>query len=233
MSTVVSITQPTYLPWLGYFNLVAKSDVFIFLDTVQFEKQSWQCRNRIRTKKGEIKWLSVPIKKHNLDTAINEIEIENNKQVWRRKHLLTLEQNLGKTPYYKEVQNLYENILCDKNYKYLADMNIKFISNVARSFGLKTKMFRASDLEIPGNQSQLLLNICNYFDADQFYCNAGSAVYLESSRAEFKCNGVEIVYQDWKHPVYEQSGDEFTSHLSCVDAIACMGIALSSQKVKE
>jgi len=232
MSFTVSITQPTYLPWLGYFNLIAKSDVFVFLDTVQFEKQSWQSRNRIRTRKGEVKWLPVPIKSHDLNTTVENIEVASNRQIWKRKQLLTLEHSFGKAPFFKEAQSLYNTILKDNSYDLLADMNIEFIKCVVSAFGLKTKIVRCSELSVNGTQAELLLDICKYFKATQFYCNSGSSVYLESSRLDFKKEGVEITYQEWPHPEYQQSGDGFISHLSCLDAIACLGVDVTADMIR-
>ena len=98
--TTAAIMQPTYLPYLGYFQLMAASDVFVFLDDVQFARRSWQSRNRILTAQGEL-MLTVPVKKHDRDTPIHAIEIDDS-QPWRDKHLAAIRHAYGKRPFFEE-----------------------------------------------------------------------------------------------------------------------------------
>lgn len=229
----VAITQPTFLPWLGYFNLVATADVFVVLDTVQFEKQSWQTRNRVRTRKGEVLWLPVPVVDMPLSTLIKDIRIAPNPPTWRRKLFATLDQNLARAPFYKEARELARIVLePDTPHELLAEMNIDFIRGVARAFGLKAQILRSSELPGEGVRADLLLGLCRHFGADRYYSNAGSSVYLEESRPMFAEAGVEIVYQQWSHPEYQQAGEGFVSHLCCLDAIACMGVEQAGASVR-
>lgn len=225
MGLTVSITQPTYLPWLGYFDLISRADVFVLLDTVQFEKQSWQSRNRIRTKNGVVHWITVPIKHSSLDTVIRDTEIAPNPNTWRRKHASTIQQNLGRAPYYDELFEIFNPIIQDGKQTLLADLNFDFISAVAHGLKLDTQIVRSSELSISGDRIEFLLSICQYYGASCYYSNAGSSAYLEPERPRFSREGVNIMYQDWTHPQYSQVGDGFLSHLSCIDALACMGVS--------
>jgi hypothetical protein len=229
----VAISQPTFLPWLGYFNLIASADVFVLLDTVQFEKQSWQSRNRVRTTQGDVQWLSVPVSNQPLSTPIQTIHIAPSPPGWRRKQLKTLEQHLRRTPFFEETETLYKTVLGESaTHTFLADLNIEFIQATSQMLGIDTHLVRCSDLPVDGKRADFLLNICQHFGATTYLSNAGSAVYLEASRSDFSAAGVNILYQDWPHPEYSQNGPGFVSHLSCVDAIACMGGIKASAAVK-
>lgn len=223
MSLTISITQPTYLPWLGYFDLINRSDVFVILDTVHFQKQSWQSRNRIRTSDGSIQWISVPISRKSANKHISEIEIAINPNTWRKKHTLTIQHNLGSAPFYGEIIEIIDTVVTSGSQPYLADLNYDFIVSVVNSLNINTEIVRLSELEIHGTRVELLINICRNFGARTFYCNAGSASYLENDRHKFYEQGLEIQYQNWFHPKYIQMGDGFVSHLSCLDALACVG----------
>lgn len=207
---------------MGYFELIARSDVFVFLDSVQFEKQSWQSRNRIRTRKGDIQWLSVPIAKAPLDTAISEIEIAPNPPGWKEKQYKTILTHLRTAPHFSEVEQMLEGHF-QGSQSHLADLNISFISTVARELGIDTELVRSSRLTSEGKKADLLLNLCEELGADHYYSNAGSAVYLEAERERFESNGIELEFQDWTHPVYDQLGRGFVSHLAVIDGLSCMG----------
>lgn len=230
---IVAISQPTFLPWLGYFNLIATADVFVFLDTVQFERQSWQSRNRLRTAKGDVQWLPVPVSKQPLATLVRDVAIASNPPVWRRKLSGTIANCLGKAPFFEDARSLAASALGnDSAFDNLADMNIHFIGEVTRAFGIGTRLVRSSELPVAGQRADLLLDICRYLGATTYYSNAGSSVYLEESRPMFLEAGIQLTYQDWIHPVYQQTGPDFVSHLSCLDAIACMGTAAAAAAVR-
>lgn len=229
----IAITQPTYLPWLGYFNLVATADIFVVLDTVQFEKQSWQSRNRLRTTTGDILWLSVPVTNQPLETPVKDIKIAPNPPGWRRKQMSTFRQNLRRAPFFAKSEALAETILGDQSSDtLLADLNLSYIQAVAQALHIETRFVRCSELPVTGSRAELLLNICNHFGADRYYSNAGSSVYLEASRPDFEKAGIDLVYQQWQHPEYAQTGSGFVSHLSSLDALACMGTAAAETAVK-
>lgn len=222
----IAITQPTYLPWLGYFELIAKADTFVFLDTVQFERQSWQSRNKIRSSDGRTQWLSIPVVSAPLNTIIKDIELATNTRVTFRKQYQTIRQALSKAPYFSEVDGLLaEHFDASLIPHKLADLNIRFIQKTAQAMGLTTTRFlRASELALSGTRETLLISICKDLGASSYYSNAGSACYLEAARETFNESGIELAYQNWLHPEYAQLGQPFESHLSCIDAIASVGL---------
>ena len=222
----VAITQPTCLPWLGYFELIAQVDAFVFLDSVQFEKQSWQSRNKIRSNDGRLQWLSAPVMNAPLDTAIKDIDLAPNAQKIFNKQHRTIRQELGKAPYFHEAEGiLSEHFDLNLATSNLADFNIRFIEKVTEALGVKpTKFFRSSALQASGHREELLIRICEELGGDFYYSNAGSASYLEEARSKFENAGIELAFQNWEHPTYPQLCEPFESHLSCVDAIASVGL---------
>ena len=98
----VVVTQPTYLPWLGYFEQLARADVFVFLDTVQFARRSWQSRNRLKDSRDQSFWLTVPVTKQPRETALRDIRIHATEN-WADSHLSSLQYHLGKAPYYRQM----------------------------------------------------------------------------------------------------------------------------------
>ena len=124
----ISIMQPTYFPWAGYFNLISQADVFIFLDDVQFEKCSWQNRNRILLG-GNPLWITVPSIRKDISQKINEIQIDDQKH-WRRKHIKTIEQAYAKSLFRSEVVELVH-LIDDENINLLSELNIRIIQIIA------------------------------------------------------------------------------------------------------
>lgn len=218
----VAISQPTYLPWLGYFQQISQVDSFVFLDTVQFEKQSWQSRNRIKDHQDQLIWLSVPIQSHSLGAKIQDIKLAQQGLNWQRKHLNSISTYLGKTPYLKEVQQLLQAVF-DQEFDKLADLNIALIRAFCQKMGIKTQLLRASELNVSGSKTDLLLQILQQLDADCYYANQGSRIYLEQEASRFADLEIELKYQQWAHPEYQQKGQDFISHLAWPDAVCHQG----------
>lgn len=216
----LAIQQPTYLPWLGYFEQIAQCDVFVFLDNVQFERHSWQNRNRLRTVAGDSFWLTVPVEHATLHTPIKDITVLRKNDVWVRKHGNSLQASLGKAPFYKAFQHVVGKWLVH-DVLMLADLNIALITDLARMLGLKPTFIRASDLPLTESKSALVAQICKIVGATRYYSAAGARAYLQEDM--FAPLRVKLQYQDWPHPVYAQTGPGFVSHLSIMDALMNIG----------
>ena len=220
----VVITQPTYLPWMGFFEQVARADIFVFLDNVQFEVQSWQCRNRLRSVGGDPFWITVPIAAHPLTMSLRDINIAHDKPNWRSSHLKSISGVLGRAPFFKQLFPLFELWLA-KDYEKLVDLNISGIRRVADLLSLVTEWKLASELPVGGAKGELVLNICRHLDATVYRANAGSRAYLEPMIPQFRECGIEIEFQNWPHPIYRQRGEGFVSHMAVVDALMNVGPA--------
>jgi hypothetical protein len=221
MTRTAVVTQPTYLPWLGYFQAIASADVVVFLDTVQFERRSWQSRNRLKGSNGEPYWLTVPVAKHSQDTPILEIQIADTDD-WAAKHLRSIGLSLQGAPHgdaaLESVAPHYATPPAG-----LSDLNISLIGATLSSLDIVREIHRASELGVVGRRTDLLLAICKDVGADRYLSAAGAAAYLEDERGDFDDAEIEVVYQTWEHPVYPQAGPGFVSHLAAIDAIANLG----------
>jgi hypothetical protein len=214
---ITSISQPTLFPWLGYFDMIKKSDVFVFLDNVKFEKSSWQMRNRLKTiskNSDHIIWIRIPTKAKTSNELIKNIEIDNSKD-WKKDHLKTFEINYGKKT--KEITFLQE--LYKKEWTNLADFNIEFITKCCKFLEINTKIIRASDLSVKGKKSYLVLDICKNLNTTKYLANPGSKQYLENDKQIFENEKIQLEYHNFKHPHYNQKGVKFIEKLSVLDLI--------------
>ena len=212
---IVSIMQPTYLPWIGYFDLIAKADLFVFLDDVQFARRSWQQRNRILIN-GKEKLLTIPIhKKGKRDQLIKDVIIDDT-QKWRTQHFKTLELAYRNAPYSKRVLELMEQVIFSP-IKNLSELNQRIIKALSRELGLKTPFQRSSDLETMGNSSLKLLEICSSLNATKYLSASGSRDYIEKEGFFIQSN-ILVDYQTFIPTPYKQVGSKcFIPSLSAID----------------
>lgn len=218
----VAIMQPTFLPWSGYFNLIAQVQKFVFLDDVQFEKQSWQTRNRILFN-GKETFLVVPTRKARLSDEIREIRIASEKN-WRRKHWMTLQGAYSRAPFGKKMLELLEDIYLDKDVDFLSELNQRIIKRISIALGLDAQFFRASDLGCGGRRSAHLVEIIEALECNEYLSPKGSEEYMKIDGFDRMC-GARLVYQQFvPKPYIQYRGKDFISHLSIVDVIANIGV---------
>lgn len=211
--------QPTYLPWLGYFELIDNCDLFIFLDDVQFVRKSWQQRNRIKTPDGEL-LLTVPVlTKGKLEQQIRDVRI-NNDLPWRSKHLGSIINNYQKAAFFgKYIDPIAE--IYSQPYSDLLTLNIRLIEFIKEALGIKTKTILSSQLNAGGGRTIKIVNICKACNAKSLYDARGAADILDLDL--FEQNDIEIIFQDYKHPVYNQVCGDFLPHLSALDLLLNVG----------
>ncbi|MDR3560125.1 MAG: WbqC family protein [Negativicutes bacterium] len=210
---ILTAHQPAYLPWLGYFDKIASSDIFVYLDKVQFEKNSYVNRNLIKTGQGPL-WLTIPVKmKGHMSKTIIDMEIDyaNN---WKKKHLSSIFLNYKKTPQfevkYSKIEDLYR-----KDYQYISELLWDQLMFWINELNIDTKIVRMSDLSIKSTKSDLVLDLCKYFDASTYGSGALGRDYLEEDK--FQASNIRITFQDYQYPVYPQLWGEFLPNLSIVD----------------
>lgn len=213
----VSISQPTLLPWIGYFDMIQKSDVFVFLDNVNFKKRTWHMRNRLKTGSkidaSEI-WLRIPTKSTTRNTLMTDVLIDNH-QDWKKNHLDIFQSNYGKN--YKKIDFLEK--LYQQDWDGIANFNIAFITECCKFLEISTTLVRASELEVEGRKSNLILDICKKMNATEFLANLGSRDYLENDKEIFEKENIKIFYHKYEHKQYNQRGDTFLEHLSVLDLL--------------
>lgn len=214
----VAIAQPTYLPWMGYFDLMDQVDCFVILDSVQFEKQSWQQRNRIKTPSG-LQWLTVPVVFRGLlGQRIQDVEIRSTD--FASKHLRAIELNYRRSPHFDVYfPQLVELLSASRNQQGLVDLNLRLIEWFCRLLGLQTRMIRSSTMKEEGRRCELLVNLCGHLKG-QFYLSAlGSAGYLLKELNRFFEAGIQVGFQNYQHPSYQQLFPPFCPYASVLDLL--------------
>lgn len=214
----VAICQPTYLPWLGYFDLIDQVDKFVLLDTVQFEKQSWQQRNRIKTPTG-LQWLTVPVVfRGKLGQKICDVEIRETD--FGRTHLRSIELNYARSPFFADLFPEVSAILSTiEQGTHLADLNWRLLELFVGLLGIRTPLIRSSSLEETGKRTQLLANLCRKLGADEYMSPIGSAEYLMDELSVMTEAKVETVFHNYSHPEYKQRFPPFLPFASVIDLI--------------
>ncbi|MGO9903230.1 MAG: WbqC family protein [Solirubrobacteraceae bacterium] len=216
---IVSIMQPTYLPWMGYFDLIEQSDVFVFLDTVAFSRQSWQQRNRIATPQGPL-WLTVPVR-HQAKQLIGDVEIDNT-QAWRHKHWMSFTTYYRRAPFWDAYAPALEAIYA-REWILLSPLNIAIIDTLCELAEIKRRFVSAGELGgLSENREGKLVEICRRLEARTYLSPIGSLTYLESDTG-FAAAGIELTFHNFRHPTHRQAGDGFMSHLSFLDALMNVG----------
>lgn len=212
----VGILQPGYLPWLGFFEQIHRSDIFVLYDDVQYDKHGWRNRNRIKTPQGPL-WLTVPVEASLRERPlINDVRIDNRQQ-WRRKHLGSIRQSYSGARHFERYIGFFEEGY-SREWEFIVDLDLHFITLLCRLLGLGDRqLVRSSDLQVEGERDERLLSICRRFEADKFYEGAAGRSYIDT--AMFAAGGVRVEFQDYRHPVYEQCHGEFVTYLSVIDLL--------------
>ncbi len=218
-SITVSVLQPGYLPWLGFFDQLYRSDHFVYYDDVQFDKHGWRNRNRIKSPNGP-HWLSVPVlHKNQGKPRIMDVEIDN-RQEWARKHLGTIKQFYNKAPFLNRYLPELEEILL-RPWQKIAELDFAVADLIIRWLHLDCSIYRSSRLGIQGDRSSRLINICRHFGATHYLSGDAAEDYLDTPL--FEEAGIKVVWQRYRHPVYPQLHGEFIPYLSILDLLLNCG----------
>lgn len=223
---ISAVMQPTFNPWMGYFDMIDQVDVFIFLDDVQLSKQSWQTRNKIKTQQGEL-LLSIPLKSdssmksRNINTAHTADHLD-----WRSKQLKSIHGAYVKSPFFKPVFEFIEQYYKSSS-STISLFNADFIRLVCEHIGLKKNFFLSSQLSgIAGEKDDRVVLICKTVGSDQYLSPKGSAKYinLKNEGGAFVIHGIDLYYHEYLHPQYPQLHGDFISHLGIIDLLFNVGL---------
>lgn len=227
---VVSIHQPHYFPWIGYFDKIAKSDVFVLLDQVQFEKGSNMNRNRIIDNNGEIKYINIPGETHGfLDKEYKDLKTKDI-AVWTKKQYSILSN------YYQKANAKVEMLDCldaflNRDYDTICEWTCSSIEMICNLLGIKTKLVYQSCIKYDNTRkkSDLVLSLCEAVGADVYLSGRGASIeYLDRER--FAVSGVSILFQDFIHPIYRQINTaSFIPGVSILDMLFNCGIEESKR----
>ena len=214
----VGIIQSSYLPWIGYFNIINRVDKFVLLDTVQFDL-SWRNRNRIRTDSligwG---WLTVPIlKKGKTHQLLKDAQIDNSNK-WQKRHWNLIKQYYGKAKYFHEYAPFFEEVFCKKKWDYLVELNQHLMEFFLINLDISTEINIASDMCLSGlRKNELNIKIIQECGSNYFLANRASRIYIDAK--EYEKHGIEVIFHEYEHPIYLQTLQPFISHLSVIDVL--------------
>ena len=212
---MIAMHQSQFLPWVPYFYKIIKSDIFVVLDNVQFQKNGIQNRNQIKTPQGAI-WLTVPVKSK-LGTPINEVEVSNAYNY--SKLLKTIDLNYKKSPYYDLIYPIIEATF-NKKYKYLNDINIQLLTNILEFIGTKTKIIYSSEIATTKSKNELVIEIIKNSGGCEYLSGKGALDYMDLAR--FKKEDIKLYTYDFNHANYPQLWNKhqgFIPRLSILDLL--------------
>ena len=213
----VAIHQPQFLPWLGYLDKIDQADLFVVLDNVQFKKNEWQNRNRIRTAQGW-QWLTVPVLhtfgQRIMDTSINQTVD------WQSKHLRAVEMHYGRAAYRDRflvgLREMYR-----RPWERLSALNLAVLRWLLETFGINTPLRLASEMSLRDDPTDRLIDICRAAGATHYLAGSGATSYMDVPR--FEASGVTLEVQDFRHPVYPQCYDPFIPGMAAIDLLFTSG----------
>jgi hypothetical protein len=218
---IVSGHQPNYLPWLGFFDKMRNSDLFIIEDDVQFERQGFTNRNKVKTIDG-VKWLTVPVHHENVPLKISQVQIANSSEhSWALRHWLTLKHSYCKAPYWQDYSSFFEDAYARKWDK-LIDLNLHLIRGIMKFFDIQTPLVMGSSLGVKGKKSELIIAQCKAVGGDMQLAGIGGKGYIDTKR--FEEEGIRLCFQNFEQPYYPQLHGEFAYNLSVVDYLFCSGV---------
>jgi hypothetical protein len=224
MSKTVVIHQPDFSPYLGFFHRFLEADLYVVLDHVQFVygSRAWTHRDKIKTPAGE-KWLTLSVKKSPRGTAINEIEISQDKN-WREDNIQLIYTNYKDAKFYSEILSEVE-----KLYSYtgnsLLEFNMNSIELLMDLLDVRIPLIYASSLEPEGHKNQLLIDLLRKVDATHYLSGVGAKDYFDANL--FIESGIEIIWQNFTHPIYPQLHNDYIPYLSSFDVLFNCGITQS------
>lgn len=212
----IAILQSNYIPWKGYFDMIAKVDEFIIYDDVQFTKNDWRNRNKIKTPNG-LQWLSIPIRQKHLQQKISETEISDKR--WAAKHWKTLQQNYirteGFSTYSEAVAELYEKA---SKLELLSEVNLLFIRAICEFSNINTTIRNCEEYELRGDRVDRLINLCHQASANIYLSGPSAKNYFNES--QFLDAGINVEWMDYSnYPEYAQVHPPFEHGVSMLDLL--------------
>lgn len=223
----IAILQSNYIPWKGYFDIIQKSDVFVIYDEVQYTKNDWRNRNKIKTSNG-LQWLTIPTRQKTLYQKIYETEISDN--VWHKKHFNALKYNYAKAPFFKEIITFVEELyLCDCDL--LSDINNKFIREICHKLEIKTQIIDSRELNLEGDKNTKLVDACKKLNGQVYISGPAAKNYLQEEL--FKNNDVQIEWMSYNHySEYPQLYPPFEHGVTILDMLFNLGFNGSKSYLK-
>src|SRR5882672_4584783 len=215
MAKSIAILQSNYLPWKGYFDIIGMVDEFIIYDEVQYTKNDWRNRNRIKTPSGS-QWITIPVYQKSLMQKISETQISNYK--WATKNWNSLKANYSKAPYFKFYSPYFEDFYRTVETPFLAQINISLIKITCDILAIKTKISSSAEYNLIGDPTEKLVSLCKQSQASSYLSGPAAKNYLREDLFKQEC--IEIEWMDYRgYPEYPQLYPPFEHHVSIVDLL--------------
>ena len=216
-----AIVQPSYIPWRGYFDLIRRSDVFVFFDDVQYDRRGWRNRNRIKTAEGS-RWLTIPV--HSRGAQISGLPIHQVTMAggeWPRQHLETLHRAYRKAPFFETYAEWLERVYAAPP-ELLADFTIATTVELAGMLGITgTRFLRSSALNVSGRKTERLLAVLRQVGATEYLSGPSARAYIEEQ--QFEAAGIALEWMEYDYPEYSQLHGAFDPHVSVLDLLFMTG----------
>lgn len=210
----IAIIQSNYLPWKGYFDIVAKADEFILYDDMQFTKNDWRNRNKIKTPQG-VSWLTVPVGQ-SIGRRIRDVGLPH--ADWQIKHWKTLQGNYARAPYFEEVASWLEPIYLTQTHSSLSELNRTLIEAVCGYLGIGTRISNSWDYQLPEGKTERLISLCQQARAQAYISGPAARDYIDE--ALFHAAGIQLIWIDYDgYPEYPQLWGDFVHGVSILDLL--------------
>jgi len=211
----IAILQSNYIPWKGYFDMINMVDEFILYDDVQYTKNDWRNRNKIKTSQG-VQWVTIPVRQTSLEQTIKETKVQDKR--WRKKHWATISQNYTKAKYFKEYKDLFEELYLGDDEEYLSQINYKFIIAINKILGISTKIRWSSEFDLTDGQTEKLLGICKDCNANIYLSGPAAKDYFDEELA--KKENIKVEWMDYSgYPEHKQLFEPFEHGVTILDLL--------------
>jgi len=211
----VAILQSNYIPWKGYFDLINLVDEFIIYDEMQYTKNDWRNRNKIKSKTG-LEWLTIPVRQEHLHQKIQDTKIVNKQ--WNKKHWNTIQTNYAKARFYSEYKSIFEELYLNCTYQYLSEINYHFIKAITFLLGIQTKISMSTDYTLIEGKTERLVDLCQQANATEYISGPSAKDYINASL--FEQQNIRLSWMDYSNYLeYNQLFPPFEHGVSIIDLI--------------
>lgn len=210
-----AILQSNYIPWKGYFDLMNSAGIFIIYDEVQYTKNDWRNRNRIKTANGII-WLTIPVRQTKLAQRIIDTEVVNHD--WRKKHWNSILLSYSKAPFFKQYSNMFQELYLNSKETNLSRINYQFLITINKILNIQTKIMWSQDLQLINGKTERLVDLCEKVGATEYISGPAAKDYLDVG--QFVSKGIKVSWMNYAdYPEYRQLNPPFEHYVSILDLI--------------